>query len=456
MKKFFAFAIAAVTMTVGCQKFQDLINPNDKPVDDGAPVPVMIGTNVATVSTKAAVNDLAGLNGQNIYVYGINNEDKSLLVNNYAIGTPTLTDNSVKVEGQDVTYGIAGETYSFYGYYAGTALLEDTEASYSEGVITVPVTIDGTQDLMIGLTDKAADLAKQTEPVVLADLYGAKSARRGVKPNLVFEHMLVRFDFEFDGSSIEPTDALITVQSVSVATKTKGNLVITHGAETPGELVPDAEAEAGTVSLGNATTPLAKYGTGAEGYTYDEDITLMVMPQTSYEVKLMLQQGTAEAKPQTLPLAMSGNNQFKAGKKYAVRIKVYGMEAVIVDVTVKEWGEGGAFEYDPDEDENPVYIPVMGETETIDFTAEASSQSFMFDAEGQTWTITKSENAEWLTVDPESEITANGKVIFTATANEGEARSATVTITTGEDDTQKTKTVTINQAAPVVTPEPGE
>ena len=208
--------------------------------------------------------------------------------------------------------------------------------------------------------------------------------------------------------------------------------------------------------MGDATTPLAKYGIGAEGYTYDGDITLMVMPQTSYEVTLMLQQGTAAAMPQTLNLAMSGNNQFEAGKKYAVKIKVYGMEAVIVDVTVKEWGEGGAFEYDPDENDNPVYIPVMGETETIDFTAEASSQSFMFDAEGQTWTITKSENAEWLTVDPESEITANGKVIFTATANEGEARSATVTITTGEDDTQKTKTVTINQAAPVVTPEPGE
>jgi len=97
----------------------------------------------------------------------------------------------------------------------------------------------------------------------------------------------------------------------------------------------------------------------------------------------------------------------------------------------------------------------MGETETINFTAEASSQSFMFDAEGQTWTITKSENAEWLTVDPASEITANVKVIFTATANEGEAaRTATVTITTGEGDSQKTKTVTINQAAPVV--EPGE
>jgi len=97
----------------------------------------------------------------------------------------------------------------------------------------------------------------------------------------------------------------------------------------------------------------------------------------------------------------------------------------------------------------------MGETETINFTAEASSQSFMFDAEGQTWTITKSENAEWLTVDPESEITANRKVIFTAIANEGEARTATVTITTGADETLKTKTVTINQAAPVVTPEPG-
>lgn len=454
MKKFFAFAIAAVTMTVGCQKFQDLINPNDKPVDDGAPVPVVFGTNIATVATKAAINETAFPTNEKIYVYGLDNADYSstekLLLNNLEITSPNPSNET------NAFYGVDGEKYSFYGYYVGTALTPEAEVSYSEGVITVPVTINGTQDLMIGLTDKAKDLGT-TPGLTEADLYSAKSARKEVHPNLVFEHMLVRFDFEFDGSSILPSDATVTVESVSVTTNTTGNLVISHGNETPGAL--NTTGEATPLKIGDANAPLVKFGENAAEMA-DGAGTIMVMPKDaeadqSYAIALSLKQGEADAVSQNLTLTMPEGKSFEAGKKYAVKIKVYGMEAVIVDVTVKEWGEGGAFEYDPDENENPVYIPVMGETETIDFTAEASSQSFMFDAEGQTWTITKSENAEWLTVNPESEITANGKVIFTATANEGEgARTATVTITTGEGDSQKTKTVTINQAAPVV--EPGE
>ena len=371
MKKFFVFAIAAATMAVGCQKIQDLVRPGNDNVteDEYAAYPVTFGTNVATVSTKAAIENVNGLAQDSIFVYGINNEDKELLVEKYKIETPLATENQI----ENVYYGANKETYSFYGYYAGDL---KTTPTYADGVITVPVAITGQEDLMIGLTNKNTDLTNKPDngkTVDIADLYSAKSARRGVKPNLVFNHQLVRFDFNFtDGSELDPDgEESVWIEKLDITTVAAGNLVITHDATNPTGALVATGAES-TLSLGmlntewtdteNAWTPLVKFGKDGQNLATGAG-TIMVMPKAdgeeqSYAVKLHLKQTGANAVAvQDLTLAMSGTDKFEAGKKYVVNIKVYGMQAVIVDVTVNDWVNGGSFEYDPDENDDPVFTP---------------------------------------------------------------------------------------------------
>lgn len=375
MKKIFAFAIAAATMAVGCQKFQDLINPNNEPLDDGTPVPVVFGTNVATISTKAAV-ETSFSDTDVIHVYGIKTDATDLtaegvfLLKDYKLTGPIEENNST-----DAYYGANKETYSFYGFYTGDATVQDV--AYEANKITVPVTIDGDDDVMVGLTDKANDLTNRNEngttAPVLADLYSAKSSRRGVTPKLVFDHKLVRFDFVFaDGSKLQPTgDKSVWVEKVAVKSVAEGNLVITHTEAPTGVLTPKEDVDAINLIAGSDKPeegayewkPLAQFGMGAtddldEGEAH---ATIMAMPLAEgatqeYPVTLSLgQTGSTETVDQTLTLAMSGEKKFEAGKKYTVTITVYGLEAVIVNVEVKEWASGGSFSYDPDEDETPKF-----------------------------------------------------------------------------------------------------
>ena len=452
MKKIFAFAIAAVALTVGCQKFQELVRPGNDSVneDEYAAYPVSFGANVATVSTKAAIDEVGGLAQDSIFVYGVNNADKTLLIDRYKITTPLATENTIK----DVYYGASKETYSFYGYYAGAQV---TAPNYASGVITVPVTITGQEDLMIGLTDKQNDLDNRTikgDAPLIEELYSAKSARRGVRPNLVFEHKLVRFDFVFtDGTGLELSpDKSVWVERLDITSVAAGELVITHNKNTPtGVLNPTGGAT--VLNLGkletewtdteNSWTPLVKFGYEAQPLAAGAG-TIMVMPAASYPVTLHLNQTNAtKIAEQPLTLSMPAGAEFEAGKKYEVKIKVYGMEAVVVDIEVKEWGEGGSFEYDPDEDTTPLYV--LGETQNAKFAADGGKAEYKLNVESKSWTVSvEGENTEWLTVSPAAGeiITTDSKVTITAAKNtETSERTATVKFTAGEE----VKTIMVTQ-----------
>lgn len=381
MKKIFAFAIAAVALTVGCQKNQ-IESPEVDPLDDGTPVPVVFGTNVATVSTKAAVEGREEL--LPFHVYGIDNAAEDLTATEFKfLLDEDITDGNTYSDGYTTTayYGANKETYSFYGYYVGGLTVTPVMGT---NTITIPVTITGQEDLMIGMTNKENDLnarPDKSQTLVVEDLYSAKSARRTVKPNLVFDHKLVRFDFKFtDGSKLNEEAApekSVWVEKVEVTSHTAGELVITHDATAPEDTLI-VKGTAGTLTLGsskptqddpeNPWAPLVQFGLDPTPALVDDAVhgTIMVMPipeaaeggeapKQEYALKLYLNQtGATEAVPQDLTLAMGEGKEFEAGKKYTVNITVYGLEAVIVDVTVNDWTPGGSFTYDPDDTDSTV------------------------------------------------------------------------------------------------------
>jgi hypothetical protein len=147
-------------------------------------------------------------------------------------------------------------SYSFWGYRADDAaaaykLVKDdgTDAADASEAATVrvPVTINGTQDLMIAET-KESDAATQLKGVVTtlsddeaaAKIYSAYAARRGVNPKLQFSHLLSRIYFEVeagdrdvsDAATIKTTDpneyAGFRITSVKVKSKSKGYIVAAY------------------------------------------------------------------------------------------------------------------------------------------------------------------------------------------------------------------------------------
>ena len=376
MKKIFLFAAAAVTMAAGCQKLQEiLVNPNDKPVDDNSPVLVTLGTNVsATATTKAAVSSVTDLHGQTINVFGLKKGATDLTKDaNYLLGTTTVTyPVTLQKDGEELNYdpyttdkyyGTANDDiYNFYGYYVGGATVGNR--SNSGAAITVPVTIDGQNDILLAETDKNADVIASGQTVDRTRVYSAYSARRGVEPTLVFEHQLSQLTFKLVNGTTLKDDATLKVTDLTVASESKANLVITNDGGC--EFVQTPAAEGASVVPFGLPKPLVGGVAANELATFTEDVSdaalsgsIMVMPgQTSYPMVLSLTQNsgvsgaTDHSAPVNLNVALASGDTFKAGYSYEVTVKVYASEAVLVKVAVVDWKTGESITIDQDQDQD--------------------------------------------------------------------------------------------------------
>lgn len=441
MKKiyFLAGAVAAL-VAVSCAKEQGKVdNPSPTPEvteeEDATPVPILFGSKLNIVETKAAVekwNDAHAPQSEALYIYGL--EDAGTVaapvykltgaapfINNVKAVPPvgaTAEANSDRL-GIDV-YNPAGAAtepfyyaenvkYNFFGYYvddaAGanpTPAVDASEGTVSK--ITLPVTINGTQDILLAKTDKEEDLINRQDtgkPIASVDrLYSSYSARRGVNPNLNFEHQLSRFVFSIKKGGTVDGDK-ITISSLKVESYAAGTLTIV-GAPTEvsnqgwnkeqGEfipvnskqnlyLVPETEDNENPVARTYLPVTTLTNDTPIEagnnlaihpGADYAAIGDIMVYPgQDVYNFDLdILQEGiTATIPTQHLQIEMakvikngaSAGVQFaEPGKQYNVNLIVYGAEEVVITVTLSDWEEVGEIEIDPDEqDEIDSYVPTL-------------------------------------------------------------------------------------------------
>lgn len=399
----------AVTMTVGCQKIQQLVNPDkyQDNIDDDTPVLVTLGANVsATATTKAAVSELADLN--QIYVYGLRTSATTLVnetetkdnktLNTYLLGSndepKTITlgqDAKVPMTLQEY-YGSNGEVYEFYGYYLGTTkqaptaekgedgesfakIVEGTETAntatvtVSEKTITVPITFDGQQDILVATTNKLEDIAKANTNVNSSQVYSAYSARRSVVPNLKFEHQLTQFTFAIENGTTLTDGQELYVNSLSVKSKSNANLTITNGSGYEFKASDDAQGKEFTYPVTYAATATEN----GDSYTYTavpnkvctfsvntstKELTesIMVMPgESSYAMTVYISQkngdATTEVVPVSLDIKLSDNSIFKAGYSYKVTVKIYAQEAALLDVTIVDWKTGESIYIDNDDDD---------------------------------------------------------------------------------------------------------
>lgn len=315
MKKFFAFAIAAVTMTVGCQKIQDIVNPDNAQVDETDLVEIKFSTNIATVETKS-VSTLTGLNLQ---VYGINNTNTGKR-EFYDVATAGAEDAG-KVEltltNGPYYYNGNNDLYSFYGYYLDGATVTGTELSATN--YTTTVTINGKNDILLAEGDDNGN-------------YCGKEARNGNNPHLTFKHALSQLKF----SAVNLGSEDIELTAVTVKTDNTGEVTVagaTPAATATASLTDFAlDMQALSLSpLGNDTPVDDDYEKVIDASSNESE--LIVFPGASdCTLYFTLTQGT-----DTREFEYKLTQALDAGNSYQLKLKLYSLEQIEITASLTAW-----------------------------------------------------------------------------------------------------------------------
>ena len=304
-------------------------------------------------------------------------------------------------------YPVKGN-YDFYGYHVDDAAFTETTTTTGEGDaaqttttttaselkvvgndLTLDVTINGSQDLLVAKADWATDVEGATGefyPNAGGYKYGAYAARRGVQPTLNFKHLLTQLQFSVENESQANA---ITVTSINVTSKYTATMTVAGEnfgtiawkeatkkleVQDKKEMVDDEEnvgelKEVKTETM-NALDPVVL----AANSKSTEIGNLLVAasgedaPITMYEGEITLQQtlaatladGTLDEKvlvTQTVPFqialpATSVHPNFLAGHAYSVKIYVYGLSLIKVKADLTAWRDGGGFEVTPEDQVN--------------------------------------------------------------------------------------------------------
>lgn len=419
MKKMFFFALAAAGMLTACSNEDTLGGNGEQNVSEQQ---IRLGVASSKVQTRGT-GTVGGMTdaenvwaGQTLWVYMLQKGSMDLayykapavggvatpdveVFNNKKFTAPDAANNTksglaTTADGTIAYYPVSGN-YDFWGYRVDDAAgatpvvktVDDTGAEVEANVATkrvVDIEIDGSQDIMAGKAapsnDEVTKLGGYAE-----NFYSAYAARKGVQPNITFNHLLTRFTFEVRAGSKATaglpaggnTDA-VKVTGVSVGSKTTGTLTVAYTGETKAAadlLTFTGDASALTLkqrdaALADNNAPLVALEPVSLTWTDDAatigDVikvgeALLVAPgETEYPLTISLSQDVLEqltgakvTRPleQKATIKMDGTKKFEPGKSYKVTITVYGLEGIEVTATLVPWADGGSI--DIDDDRNP-------------------------------------------------------------------------------------------------------
>ena len=416
----FLFALAAAGMLTACSNDDTLGGNGEQNVSEQQ---IRLGVASSKVQTRGT-GTVGGMTdaenvwaGQTLWVYMLQKGSMDLayykapavggvatpdveVFNNKKFTAPDAANNTksglaTTADGTIAYYPVSGN-YDFWGYRVDDAAgatpvvktVDDTGAAVEANVATkrvVDITIDGSQDIMAGKavpsTDEVTKLGNYAD-----NFYSAYAARKGVQPNITFNHLLTRFTFEVRAGSKATaglpaggnTDA-VKVTGVSVDSKTTGTLTVAYTGATKeaAELLTftgDASAltlmqrdetvadnNAALIDLKPVTLTWPATGEATVGDAIKVGEALLVAPgETEYPLTINLSQDVLEkvgevkvTKPleQKATIKMDGTKTFEPGKSYKVTITVYGLEGIEVTATLVPWADGGSI--DIDDDRNP-------------------------------------------------------------------------------------------------------
>ena len=359
MKKYFFLAAAALVALAACSKspIAESVDPDEVFAETDL-YPITFSSNV--VSTKSQVKGGGSVaawdNSQTLYVYGIKRDEatavldlnEGIQINNVAAVAPDgVTEGAINVydpayPGEDRPFYYDNSArYDFFGYYVDDAFVagqEDPELDTDAGTITLPVEIDGTQDVMLAYADR--DSAVAGTAYSAAKMFSAYGVRKGIIPNLKFEHQLSRFIFQVkkgtvpDGGEQVVQPGVLYINSLSV--DSYANALMTIVGENRGLAIP-VDAELTYFPLTDRGTAFGQ--TLVEGTAKVLGESVMVMPgRETYNLKFILE-NEAGVQQETNNMSFNIAGGALAGKSYTITLTVYNLETIQINVSLVDWDD---------------------------------------------------------------------------------------------------------------------
>ena len=435
MKKLFLMgAVASLGLLASCSSDDDLsTGGNGKDGLQQIKIGMGVQANVATrgTGTVGAVGEKENTwANQTVNVYMLNKGTLELA----KFGEDPIYDNTVLTTPNGNASGIATEfdrdgktplykyypttktAFDFWGYRLDDA--NDTTATNQDGSATaaaiennkfvpyfsgdsllIGFKIDGTQDIMAGKAVPTEEDIKNCGGE--NNIYSAFAARRDVQPNIKFEHLLSRLNFQvLDGKKTETKDPdkAVQVTGITVKSKATGKLVIAYkGAAAFGnvsdQLIVDKDSvaekdsallkelkvmqrdgsnlNANLVAL-QPVTPKWNNGTAMATQVGE---ALLAIPADKYDITINLQQKVQVKGDKNSPVdpddyqtknytytaelknTVNQEKGFEPGYSYNVTITVYGLSEIQITTTLIPWKDGGNIEMNPEDE-------TFGETTT--------------------------------------------------------------------------------------------
>lgn len=419
-------AVASLGLLASCSSDDDLsTGGNGKDGLQQIKIGMGVQANVATRGT-GTVGAVGAENnkwaGQAVNVYMLNKGTLDLakfgedpIYENTVLTTPTDNASGIATEfvnnvPQYKYYPTTKTAFDFWGYRLDDAI--DTTATNQEGSATaaaiennkfvpyrsgdsllIGFKIDGTQDIMAGKAVPTEEDIKNCGGE--NNIYSAFAARRDVQPNIKFEHLLSRLNFQvLDGKKTETKDPdkAVQVTGITVKSKATGKLVIAYmGAaafkNVSDQLIVDSDAvaekdsallkELKVMQRASASSPLTeklvelqpvtpKWNNGMAMATQVGE-ALLAIPADKYEITINLEQKVQvkgdkdhptpdDYQPKkytyTAELKNTVNQEkgFEPGYSYNVTITVYGLSEIQIKTTLIPWKDGGNIEMNPEDE----------------------------------------------------------------------------------------------------------
>ena len=430
MKKLFLMgAVASLGLLASCSSDDDLsTGGNGKDGLQQIKIGMGVQANVATrgtgtVGAVGAENNTWAKQTVNVYMLNKGTLDLAMfgttdpkpIYENTVLTTPADNASGIATElvggiAQYKYYPTTKTAFDFWGYRLDDADVTaegDQDGSATAAAIKsgrfVPYTsgdslligfnIDGTQDIMAG---KAVPTEEEINKCGGEEnIYSAFAARKDVQPNIKFEHLLSRLNFQvLDGKDTPTTDEdkAVKVTGITVKSKATGKLVIAYQGEAAFENVSDQlivdkdddaekdaallkelkvmQRESTTAALTDNLVELKpvtpKWNNGMAMATQVGE-ALLAIPANEYDITIFLEQKVQvkgdKNSPQEddfqkkeykytadLKNTVNPDKGFEPGYSYNVTITVYGLSEIVITTTLTPWKDGGNIEMNPEDE----------------------------------------------------------------------------------------------------------
>ncbi|MBO5180756.1 MAG: fimbrillin family protein [Paraprevotella sp.] len=388
MRKSYLFAaILAMGALSSCSNDTENIAPESAQNDGRQPIILGVGNpNAVTVTrgtgTVGDIGEASKWNGEELNLlmlnkgkleYAVDPDNSQQLFANETMIAPEGENGYMRLtDGAPVRFYPAKGYFDFFAYHIDDAASpSDLDTSGEDGKWTIPFTIDGSQDLMVGkaeLTEEQTAMIASDESLGENDYYCAKSSRHGIIPSMNFKHLLTRLTFtvipgdEKASGEDGVKERAVRVAEISVKSKTTGKMVVAYTGTVAEENLIEWNNEQADVVLQErvgtdlstlqAMQEVSLYGVDATGVRAGE--ALLVSPEEEYTMHIVLHQmpkDTEEDMVNTFNVPIKHEGGFLAGVSYNVSIKLFGIQRIDVNAVLTPWEEGDPIPVTPEDDD---------------------------------------------------------------------------------------------------------